>query len=419
MPNRPHPSYSSLRLFQTCPLAFKLSYIEGVPQVPTPAVITGLECHEGVERYARHCWSRNRASDLTEARSIASSYGKEAAEILADWFEEWRWDWGSVVGDGKTCPVEWELSALLPDGETAFTGHVDLIQRYEGAADPMGRLDPDVEPFGDYDARGDDLYVITDFKSGRVRPGDWSQHETYAWLYQRSTLDAEGQPTALDFELRSSMMRHWVPDPTPKYIGGDLSWVGDRLQAQVNRIRDEREFRARPGVGCDTCMVFHACEVGKRVRQDALDGRTPADLGAAVPLLTRAREEWLAELKHQDEDLGTPVAAGDGNEWRWNDEDERNDAYECRDYAALLELVRETGDLLAGRTKSPLERMFGSIGTDAAKKLLGSEEWAEKAAQIIRVRKTGRSFGMYPKRVKPANGEAEPAAAPDSPRDEA
>lgn len=232
---RGHPSYTSLTLFEQCPAAFAAAYHRGEPAVVPQNVTDGKRRHKAWEVYALHCRDRKLTTDFDFGRRLAAGLGGSLEDEFAACVENWAWEWSTV----KAAPIEGELSALLPDGVTRFTGHPDLVQQVEGSASAFGE--------------GEDLWVVTDFKS---HFHGWPEQPPtqllwYAWLVQRNW------PTAQDFSLviaplDGSPARQWT-------IGGSqVAAVGETLQGKVDLITAEDEFA--PNVGnCAGCFYALAC----------------------------------------------------------------------------------------------------------------------------------------------------------------
>lgn len=231
---RGHPSFTSLQLFDYCPAAWQACYLRGEPAIVPDNVRRGKAIHRACELYAKHCKERRCETDFDAGRRLAAGLDGSAADDFTRWVENWAWEWSTV----KATPIEGQLEALLPDGVTVFSGHPDLVQQVCGSASSFGE--------------GDDLWVVTDFKSHfHGWPEDPpEQLMTYAWLTQRTWPDARDFSLVI-VPLDGGPARQWA-------VGGDLSFVGERLQAKVDMIAAETEFEVHP-VRCSSCFYRASC----------------------------------------------------------------------------------------------------------------------------------------------------------------
>jgi hypothetical protein len=331
----------------------------------------GSHCHEIVERYAEHCYRRKRQSDMEEGRRIASGYSADVREIMERWVENWRWEWGTVVS-GESAPVEQQLWGTLPDGQR-LSGHIDLLQCYEGAADTSHENDP----FGAIDAGGD-LWVVTDFKTGLY--GDFHgehvplQQRIYAWLVQQNHEAAQA------IECRLSVLRNGY-QPEPWLLTGGLGYIGEELQSLCDRIAADEHCDPIPNRACIGCQAALACpcrdtETMRRILTD-----DPGD--------TLRQYLWhkgqMAALREQ---LQSHYAAGesasaDGYQWG---EYQSSPGVRVTDWQDLVALALEANDeLTTSKTKLPGVARLLKPDKDLAWKLLASELYGERAGECLQV----------------------------------
>lgn len=339
---RAHPSYTSISTYLQCPMAFKLGFLDNEPAVVPPHVRRGQELHAAIATYAAHCWREQRASDYDEASVIALAY-PGCDDLFAAFVENTRFDWGAtIIRDVE--PVEQHLQAALPDG-TIFSGHVDLIQRYEETGSSM---------FGEDDAGVGDgcLWVITDWKSdlpGSARSDDCPlQLQIYAWLVQRNW------PEARDFRLQMQSVRtgrvaFWA-------IGGDLRYIADRLMALCDRIAHDTDHEPICSLdSCPNCFYIHACPLRDTLTIENIAAASDEDLARAA-LWHRAayREAWEA-LKYRAEAAGGLLTVGD-QQWGWTNQL----SLVPRNYQAVAKACVEAGrsltELMSGFDKRKVTR---------------------------------------------------------------
>lgn len=296
VPIRSPHSHSAYSSYWRCPPTYKLCYVEGDEGVTPPALRDGSLRHEFAARYGAHCFAKGRTCDMEEGRRLALGYPDDVRKSLENFIENWRFDWGTTIVEG-VAPVEQEFRAKLPGGEV-FSGHIDLLQKYEGAA-TVAEV-----PFGDDDGvvpedeeEGDGaLYVITDLKSS-LYGDDWDednapkQLKRYAWLVQNA-IDEDGNrlfPGARAFRLilhsiRTGAQREWS-------LAGDLSYIGNELQAIADRIAAETEWETTPGEACLSCLHVHACP--KRATMTVEVITEEAILPGVMPLVHLRNYYWF------------------------------------------------------------------------------------------------------------------------------
>ncbi len=248
---RHHPCYSSLSTYKRCPAAWAIGYRDEDPGVSVEAMENGKDAHDGIRRYGEECFAQKRTVDGEAGLRIAASYDEPTRSMLERFFADWRWDWGStIVRD--VAPVEQHLKATLENG-MVFSGHIDLLQRYEGEGSV------ELDPFGDADSpEGDDSkWIVTDFKShvyGDFDPVDapW-QHQLYCALAQAN------YPAAQVFEARIHIIDRYGWTPGPWRLGGDLSYILHEVSCLCDRIAADTECEPKPGAACIGCTYAAAC----------------------------------------------------------------------------------------------------------------------------------------------------------------
>ncbi len=284
---RGHPSYSSIDLYRRCPAAWQKAYLENEPAVRPQGMDDGWMRHDLIARYARHCHARNKASDLTEGRRLALGYPPQVADSVVYWMQEWRWEWGVTKGQ----PVEQHLQATLPDGQTIFGGHPDLVQLYEGSG---GEYDP-------FDASSEDVWEITDFKSRWTGGADEPmpmQLRWYAWLVQRN------YPEAQSFRLRIVPICGGT-SPKPWYLREDLLFVGEEIQSWCDRITQDEQFVPNL-MSCDDCLYRLACPV-RETRTWKAASADPRELMEAMVYNQGQADQAKAILHKRVKDTGESV----------------------------------------------------------------------------------------------------------------
>lgn len=378
-----HFSYSSLRRWQACPHQYALAR-SGEPETAPEAVRQGSALHEALRAYAEHCWQRGRKADKEHAEALAIGYPEDVAFAVRTFARDMTWPWSGK--QSGPCPVEQRMEAALPNG-VAFVGVLDMVLQAEND-----------NPF----AAGDGLTQVFDWK--KSRPVCWYdpepplQLQCYAWLWQQA------HPEALDFELFYSApgwsgnwaQRVWKAD-------GPQDGTGRRLASLVDRIMADERCDPTPGEACASCMYVHACRLGGTQTLRALTEPTPQEQ-AAVAQWHRAQAAALeAQVRAHVDASGERVPLGE----QWYGYALPVPSWEIIDIPAAARLFVEAADVLTQpKAKSqPVARLLKLDGDNAAKLvplLLESDEWRERALQVVRQKDNGRPrWGLH----KPGNGQ--------------
>ncbi len=244
--------------FTSCPLAFRLSVIDGQPERPSPAAVRGTLVHRALESLI---WEHEPGD-----RSVTVA----AAEVDRAW--------RAMQGDAEVRRL-----ALTVDGSEEMVGDaVALVQRYFELEDPnrvravgveLG-LEADVDGLrlrGVIDRLdlndGGDL-VVVDYKTGRAPPAGFERSKmtgvhVYALLCERVLGRAP-------VEVRLLHLREPV---TIVAVPTDQSIRGQRQRSiavwrAIERACETEEFRPRPSGLCSSCSFQPICP--------AFDGATPS-----------------------------------------------------------------------------------------------------------------------------------------------
>jgi len=243
-------SPSRLGKWLTCPLAFKLQYLEGIRQPTTPSLFLGKVVHAGLEQYYRHrhlgvtlepadvccrmleAWgptidAENMTFDSTDAELALQ---RQAADLVTAYI-------AYAPKDEKPLAVEVATQAPLVDPLTGedlgipLLGVIDLIVGGQGGA------------------------VIADFKTA-ARSSEPLEifHEiqltSYAYLFRQLS-----ERTEAGLEIRSL-----IKTKTPKIEGHRYPARTDahfrRLFGVIREYLDTLDcgrFNYRPGWGCAMC----------------------------------------------------------------------------------------------------------------------------------------------------------------------
>ncbi len=275
-----HLSYSRLSRYESCPLSYRLHYIDQLPSEPNDALRFGKVIHSTLERLAREAVDEERTGPLSEERALELFQQAWAADGLT----------GLVLFDeGVTILKDFVRQQGVLDHMSVLAiekpfdlqvGQFNLI----GSMDRVDRLD-------------DQSIRILDYKSNRAL---FSKDELDSGL-QLTLYHAAAQkmwPWAKRIKLTFWMLRHGIhqhTDRTPEQIESALRYV-ETLGVATETAT---EFTARLSTYCAWCDHKTNCSA----YENAIKGNRsvvsadPSDLEAVA----REREEvaTLAKLMYQ------------------------------------------------------------------------------------------------------------------------
>jgi putative RecB family exonuclease len=243
-------SPSRLNCWLSCPLKWKLRYLDGIRTPTTPALFVGKAVHAGLEVYYRH----RQLGVTLESDDVMQRMLQSWAQLVdeekmdfdsVDQEQELRRQAMSLVsaylayapGNEYPLAVEVAAEATLVDPQTGenlgicLVGVIDLVLNYE-----QGPL-------------------ITDFKTAArsSEPMEISneiQLSSYAWLHRQVTGQQEG-----GLEIRSLIKTkqpkvefHSYPARTDAHFRRLFAVIREYLDAL-----DSGRFNFRPGLGCGMC----------------------------------------------------------------------------------------------------------------------------------------------------------------------
>ncbi len=241
-------SPSRVDSFTSCPLAFRFSSIDKLPEPPAPWTTTGTLVHRALELLFGHA-----APD----RTLDAALG--ALEVAV----------------AELRPTDdWQLLGMDPAEEQAFVGRAEaLVRRYFDLEDPRRiepvglelRLEADL---GGTQLRGvidrleradDGTLVVTDYKTGRVpserdEQGRLGGVHFYAWLCEQTLGE---RPSRVQLLYLSEPVAI-VARPTDQSI----AFLPKRVTAvwkAIERACARDDFRPKPSKLCDFCAYRPWC----------------------------------------------------------------------------------------------------------------------------------------------------------------
>jgi putative RecB family exonuclease len=268
-------SPSSCSSFKECPLAFRFSYLERLPEPPAPWTTKGTLVHRALELLLDRPPDERSPdaglADLARARIELAPHPDFADLDLTD--EEWvKFDTDAEtlvqkyfqLEDPRTVrPIGLELKLEANLGPTRLRGIIDRLE-----------LDENGE------------FVVTDYKTGSVPSEFWeakslSGVHMYALLCERML----GRRPARVQLFYLSKPEAIIATPTDQSIKGVERRTTAMYQA-ISQACERDDFRARPGRLCDFCTFKPYCPAHGGNPLDAAELRGPGTMiSAPLPLV--------------------------------------------------------------------------------------------------------------------------------------
>ena len=268
-------SPSSCSSFKECPLAFRFSYLERLPEPPAPWTTKGTLVHRALELLLDRPPDERSPdaglADLARARNELAPHPDFADLDLTD--EEWvKFDTDAEtlvqkyfqLEDPRTVrPIGLELKLEANLGPTRLRGIIDRLE-----------LDEDGE------------FVVTDYKTGSVPSEFWeakslSGVHMYALLCERML----GRRPARVQLFYLSKPEAIIATPTDQSIRGVERRTTAMYQA-IAQACERDDFRAKPGRLCDFCTFKPYCPAHGGDPLDAAELRGPGTMiSAPLPLV--------------------------------------------------------------------------------------------------------------------------------------
>lgn len=236
-------SHTRFNLFESCPAAFRMKYVEKAPEAPSRALLIGRLIHDIIAQYEKHLVRNQVQTDITVLPGLATQIFYKAPNglttadldevqaIVEAYAQTHALDFSTVVS------VEEKMKFPLQDDKFTFWAVIDLLQM------------------------NGDLAIITDHKTDhQVRSqGDIErdpQLQIYCWAV------AQTYPQVGRFKVGLDFVRHGVT----REAEFDLSVVEKaeaRIFGMIDTIERERRFEPRPGAFCSLCGHIDRCQAAK------------------------------------------------------------------------------------------------------------------------------------------------------------
>ena len=230
-------SQTQIRTFQACPQRWKLRYVDGLKEPPSPPLTFGSAVHSGLETFYR-----NRIAGPAPLDDVLASFDSELDHTAYDTPQ----DFERARADGHAMLQSW-YSTHAANFQPALA--VELALQYSVDDVPM------ISILDRVDVGEDGRVRITDYKTGKFFLRDKAQESQQLTLYQ---IAAEEK---LEREVESLFLVH---------VPSDTEWrVARRSPAEVESVRrlvldtaqaiENQAFEPRTGRQCDWCHVKPWC----------------------------------------------------------------------------------------------------------------------------------------------------------------
>ena len=272
----PSLSPSSIASFKECPLAFKFSYVQRLPEPPSPWTSKGTLVHKALEllmcRPAAERTLPNALVDLATATADLESHPEFAELVMTD--DEWaafHADAARLVEryfeleDPTTVnPIGLELKLQAQLGDVRVRGIIDRL---------------------DLDADGE--LVVVDYKTGSV-PGERFEEKSLAGVHMYALLCEQmlGRRPARVALYYLKKPEAIIATPTEQSING-VSKRTTALWSAIAGSAKRDDFRPNPGRLCDFCTFKPYCPAHGGDPAEAMELKGPgAVIAPSLPLAT-------------------------------------------------------------------------------------------------------------------------------------
>ena len=241
-------SPSSFSAFKDCPLAFRFSYLDRLPQPPSAAASKGTLVHRALEllmlRSPKARTIENALVDLETARLELALHPDFAELELSDN------EWDTFHSDAATLVHKYfeleDPTSIVPIGlELRLAATIGTVQ-LRGIIDRL-ELDADGE------------LVITDYKTGAV-PGERYELKRLSGVHMYAAMveHALGKRPVRVQLLYLSKPVAIITSPSGPSITGVMRKT-DALWSAIGRACERDDFRPNPGVLCNWCAYKAYC----------------------------------------------------------------------------------------------------------------------------------------------------------------
>ena len=229
-------SYSKLRQFKDCPLAYQFRYILKVPSLPSLLLESGRLAHAAVQAYTEHLAKSKLKTDLLAVSAIVETLNITDEVLLAETTELLSKFVLSYIHNANTFHHSELKLAINQDWQKV--NWFDKSVFFRGVLDRIN-----IE---------ENRVLITDYKSGWSTTEDRDQLLTYAVLIHSLFPDRD------TFEVCNHFLRFKFSKSSPVSLA-EIEHHKKKLLGQIQRIEGTKEFPAKPGYHCSYCGYLSKC----------------------------------------------------------------------------------------------------------------------------------------------------------------
>lgn len=279
-------SWSRIKMYEECPAAFKLKYIDKEKEVgaSSPVMLVGAVVHAFIESYLNRCQELGVETAYDEATPLIMKAMETEPELAQEHFEEVEELCFGFVKEHKH--------------DLQYTKGVELRLAIDRFGKPVEWMSPDVFLRGIVDLLRvfGDKAEITDWKSGFKTDAPKFQLKLYALLLLCHFPELRQFIVALEF-LRMKRMA------SAELTVEDVEKFVHQLAMVVKRIENDTEYKPRPGAACNWCSYFHVCPTGRKDVRVARSADEATEVAEQIALKER-------ELKNLYELIETYCGVG-------------------------------------------------------------------------------------------------------------
>lgn len=271
-------SPSSISSFKECPLAFRFSYLDRLPEPPSAAASKGTLVHRALELLmCRPPHDRSVDAALADLDRARAELATDPEFALLDLDDD---GWAAFHADAETLVRRYfeleDPTAIHPIGlELKLQADLGAV-RVRGIID---RLELD----------GDGELVVTDYKTGRV-PSEFFEAKSLGGVHIYALLCEQmlGRRPAKVQLLYLSKPEAIIATPTEQTCRG-VERRTSALWTAIEGACEREDFRAKPSRLCDFCSFKPYCPAHGGDPERAVELRgTLADAVAPEPALRTA-----------------------------------------------------------------------------------------------------------------------------------
>jgi putative RecB family exonuclease len=267
-------SPSSFSAFKDCPLAFKLSYLDRLPQPPSAPASKGTLVHRALEHLMlRKPEDRTLPAALEDLERARADFAADPEFTLLDLDEDgWRAfhaeaevlvrKYFELEDPTTVTPIGLELRLEVTIGTVRLRGVIDRLERT-----PEGEL------------------VITDYKTGSV-PNEYREQQRLSGVHMYAAMVEAAlgtRPVRVQL-LYLSKPEAIITTPSEASVTGVMRKTG-ALWSAIGRACAKDDFRPRAGFLCNYCAYKPYCPAHGGDLEQAVELRGPGTVIApTLPL---------------------------------------------------------------------------------------------------------------------------------------